>query len=146
MANIFELPSKDGNITPEKVRNSRQMQLCDKTAYVLGLRYRWDHLLSMNPARRLAHFMPPWSPSNQFFSGITATKPAVPPVPIHLISHGLVPHSSMIHPGLFSSEEKNKSHSVLLLGGLWNIHQPESLPSFMLCNRGIEDLSSSSVW
>ena len=24
MANIFELPSKDGNITPEKVRKSRQ--------------------------------------------------------------------------------------------------------------------------
>ena len=65
MANIFEFLSKDGNITPEKARKSRQMpfhdktayvwmgmlppekarksrqmQLCDKTAYVWGLRYR----------------------------------------------------------------------------------------------------------
>ena len=31
---IFELPSKDGNITPEKARKSRQMQLRDKTMYV----------------------------------------------------------------------------------------------------------------
>ena len=60
MANILELPSKDGNITPEKARKLRQMQFHDKTAYVLGLRYRWDPLLSMNPARRFAHFMPPW--------------------------------------------------------------------------------------
>ena len=37
---MFELPSKDGNITPEKVRKSRQMQFHDKTAYVWGLRYR----------------------------------------------------------------------------------------------------------
>ena len=35
---IFELPSKDGNITPEKARKSRQMQLRDKTANVQGLR------------------------------------------------------------------------------------------------------------
>ena len=34
VANIFELPSKDGNITPEKARKSRQMQFHDKTAYV----------------------------------------------------------------------------------------------------------------
>ena len=34
MANIFEFLSKDGNITPEKVRKSRQMQFHDKTAYV----------------------------------------------------------------------------------------------------------------
>ena len=40
MANIFEFLSKDGNITPEKVRKSRQMQFRDKTAYVWGLRYR----------------------------------------------------------------------------------------------------------
>ena len=59
MANIFEFLSKDGNITPEKVRKSRQMQFHDKTAYVWGLRYRWDPSLSMSPARRLAHFMPP---------------------------------------------------------------------------------------
>ena len=57
---MFELPSKDGNITPEKVRKSRQMQFRDKTAYVWGLCYRWDPTLSMNPVRRFAHFMPPW--------------------------------------------------------------------------------------
>ena len=34
MANIFEFLSKDGNITPEKARKSRQMQFHDKTAYV----------------------------------------------------------------------------------------------------------------
>ena len=60
MATIFEFLSKDGNITPEKVRKSRQMQFHDKTAYVWGLRYRWDPSLSMNPVRRFAHFMPPW--------------------------------------------------------------------------------------
>ena len=31
---MFELPSKDGNITPEKARKSQQMQFHDKTAYV----------------------------------------------------------------------------------------------------------------
>ena len=56
---MFELPSKDGNITPEKVRKSRQMQFRDKTAYVWGLCYRWDPSLSMNPVRQFAHFMPP---------------------------------------------------------------------------------------
>ena len=34
MANIFEFISKDGNITTEKARKSRQMQFHDKTAYV----------------------------------------------------------------------------------------------------------------
>ena len=47
MANIFEFLSKDGNITPEKARKLRQMQFHDKTAYVWGLRYRWDPSLSM---------------------------------------------------------------------------------------------------
>ena len=42
MANIFEIPSKYGNITHEKARKTQQMQFRDKTAYVLGLRYRWD--------------------------------------------------------------------------------------------------------
>ena len=60
MANIFEILSKNGNITPEKAHKSRQMQFHDKTAYVWGLRYRWDHSLSMNPVRRFAHFMPTW--------------------------------------------------------------------------------------
>ena len=60
MANIFEFLSKDGNITPEKVRKSRQMQFRDKTAYLWGLRYRWAPLLSMNPVRQFAHFMPSW--------------------------------------------------------------------------------------
>ena len=60
MANIFEFLSKDGNITPEKARKLRQMQFHDKTAYVRGLRYRWDPLLLMNPVRRFAQFMPPW--------------------------------------------------------------------------------------
>ena len=60
MANIFEFLSKGGNITPEKVRKSRQMQFHDKTAYDCGLRYRWDPSLSMNPVRQFAHFMPPW--------------------------------------------------------------------------------------
>ena len=41
MANICELLSKNGIITPEKARKSRQMQFRDKTAYVWGLRYRW---------------------------------------------------------------------------------------------------------
>ena len=31
----------------------------DKTAYVWGLRYRWDPLLSRNPVPRFPHFMPP---------------------------------------------------------------------------------------
>ena len=35
------------------------MQFRDKTAYVWGLRYRWDPSLSMNPVRQFAHFMPP---------------------------------------------------------------------------------------
>ena len=61
MANIFELPSKDRNITPEKTCKSRQMQFSDKTAYVWGLHYWWDPWLSTSPTRRLAHFMPPWS-------------------------------------------------------------------------------------
>ena len=39
-AYIFELPSKDGNITPEKAHKSQQMQFCDKTTYVWGIRYR----------------------------------------------------------------------------------------------------------
>ena len=34
MANIFEFLSKDGNITSEKARKSRQMPFHDKTAYV----------------------------------------------------------------------------------------------------------------
>ena len=59
MANIFEFLSKDGNITLEKARKSRQMQFHDKTAYVWGLCYRWDPSLSMIPVRRFAHFMPP---------------------------------------------------------------------------------------
>ena len=33
---------------------------CDKTAYVWGLRYRWDPSLSRNPVPRFPHFMPPW--------------------------------------------------------------------------------------
>ena len=46
---IFQLPLKDGNITPEKVRELRQMQLRDKTAYAGGLCYRWDPSLSKKP-------------------------------------------------------------------------------------------------
>ena len=53
----FSTPSTP--ITPEKARKSQQMQFRDKTAYVWGLRYGWDPSLSMSPARRLAHFMPP---------------------------------------------------------------------------------------
>ena len=41
MVNIFELPSKDGNITPEKARKLQQMQFHDKTAYV------WMGILSL---------------------------------------------------------------------------------------------------
>ena len=59
MANIFKFLSKDGNITPEKARKSRQMHFRDKTAYVWGIRYRWDPSLSMSPVRQFAHFMPP---------------------------------------------------------------------------------------
>ena len=59
MANIFEILSKDGNITPEKARKSRQMKFRDKTAYVWGLCYRWDPLLSRNPVPRFPHFMLP---------------------------------------------------------------------------------------
>ena len=44
---------------PQIARKSRQMQFHDKTAYVWGLRYRWDPSLSMNPVCRFAHFMPP---------------------------------------------------------------------------------------
>ena len=35
------------------------MQFRDKTAYVWGLRYRWDPSLSRNPVPRFRHFMPP---------------------------------------------------------------------------------------
>ena len=35
------------------------MQFRDKTAYVWGLRYRWDPSLSRNPVPRFPHFMPP---------------------------------------------------------------------------------------
>ena len=59
VANIFELPSKDGNITPGKARKSRQMQFRDKTAYVWGLCYQWDPSLSRNPVPWFPHFMPP---------------------------------------------------------------------------------------
>ena len=41
------------------MRKSRQMQFRDKTAYVQGLRYRWDPLLSRKPLPRFPHFMPP---------------------------------------------------------------------------------------
>ena len=37
------------------------MQFRDKTAYVWGLRYRWDPSLSRNPVPQFPHFMPPWS-------------------------------------------------------------------------------------
>ena len=60
MANIFKFLSKDGNITPEKARKSRQMHFRDKTAYVWGLRYQWDPSLSRHPVPRFPHFMPPW--------------------------------------------------------------------------------------
>ena len=60
VANIFELPSKDGNITPEKARQIATNAFFTAKEYVWGLRYRWDPLLSMNPVRRFAHFMPPW--------------------------------------------------------------------------------------
>ena len=33
MANIFELPSKYGNITPEKAFKLQQMQFCDKCSF-----------------------------------------------------------------------------------------------------------------
>ena len=59
MAKIFELPLKDGNITTEKAHNTRQMQLCDKTAYIWGLRYQWDSSLSRKPLPCFPHFMPP---------------------------------------------------------------------------------------
>ena len=77
MANIFEFLSKDGNITPEKVRKSRQMQFRDKTAYVWGLCYRWDPSLSMSPARRLAHFMPLCTDSWFFLSFENQTRSLV---------------------------------------------------------------------
>ena len=35
------------------------MQFRDKTAYVWGLRYRWDPSLSRIPDPRIPHFMPP---------------------------------------------------------------------------------------
>ena len=47
MANIFELPRKDGNNTSEKARKSRQMQFRDETAYAWGLCYQSDPSLSM---------------------------------------------------------------------------------------------------
>ena len=38
------------------------MRFHDKTAYVWGLRYRWDPLLSRNLIPRFPHFKPPWKP------------------------------------------------------------------------------------
>ena len=66
MAKIFEFLWKDGNITPEKARKLRQMQFRDKTAYVWGLRYRWDPSLSRNPVPWFPHFMPPWTGVENF--------------------------------------------------------------------------------
>ena len=77
MANTFEFLSKDGNITPEKARKSRQMQFHDKTAYVwmgiLPLKKRVNRdkcsfatkqrmlgvFVLRNPVPRFPHFMPP---------------------------------------------------------------------------------------
>ena len=42
------------------------MQFHNKTAYVWGLRYRWDPSLSRNPVPRFPHFMPPWSAHYHF--------------------------------------------------------------------------------
>ena len=49
------------------------MQFRDKTAYVWGLRYRWDPLLSRNPVPRFPHFMPPCLLLNLDFSAIKIT-------------------------------------------------------------------------
>ena len=39
VANIFEIPSKDENITPGKARKSRQMQFRDKKTFPLPALY-----------------------------------------------------------------------------------------------------------
>ena len=50
MANIFEFLSKDGNITPEKARKSRQMQFHDKKDNMCQI-YAVDqhHVLVLSP-------------------------------------------------------------------------------------------------
>ena len=55
------------------------MQLCDKTAYVRGLRYRWVPLLSRNSLLRFLHLMPPCIRPNQ---SLLSGKPC-PSLPAH---------------------------------------------------------------
>ena len=47
MANIFEFLSKDGNITPEKVRESRQMQFHDKNVVIARFRDKNEVFISV---------------------------------------------------------------------------------------------------
>ena len=46
---------------PKKARKLRQMQFHDKTAYVWGLRYRWDPSLSWNLIPAAVFFCLAWS-------------------------------------------------------------------------------------
>ena len=55
--------------SPKKRVNRDKCVFRDKTAYVWGLRYRWDTLLSRNLIPRFPHFKPPWS-MLKFFLGL----------------------------------------------------------------------------
>ena len=73
MANIFEFLSQGGNFTPEKALKSRQMQFHDRTAYVWGLRYRWDPSLSRNLIPRFPYIKPPCPDQWQVLTTLTLT-------------------------------------------------------------------------
>ena len=68
MANIFEFLSKDGNITPEKARKSRQMQFRDKCSFATKQRmfgvFAIDEILRYR-GTRFPHFMPSWFKSTK---------------------------------------------------------------------------------
>ena len=56
--------------SPKKRVNRDKCVFRDKTAYVWGLRYRWDPLLSRNLIPRFPHFKPPWFRLNLDWSQI----------------------------------------------------------------------------
>ena len=64
MANIFELTSNDGNITPEKMRKLRQLQrrMMGICSVCLGSLLSMRSFAMDEPRCRIAHCMPPCPP------------------------------------------------------------------------------------
>ena len=82
------------------------MQLCDKTAYVRGLRYRWVPLLSRNSLLRFLHLMPPCIRPNQ---SLLSGKPC-PSLPAHNATFALK-HSGQNACGIPDGE------TIIMTGG-----------------------------